>query len=744
MDAYAHSQPSSHSLEAYSLMPALFIEDSRYNGSQLTQWNRSSLPIDGEGVVSVGPNEAWKADFKWKDAASKGVRTLHAEFKCGKELVRAGAVGLAFDFASWSPNFYVILPGAVYAGNRFEVRPQPYSPRLEPQDAGAEITTIITDVPRLGSATGYPGLQLLAGDLAVPAVGIFDQEGKSGWWCFAEPSSARGGLGISIQESAAFSTATVRFGTPGVREQFRYLHCKTRHPSTDTGHNFKPEEVVSMKFTVWNERCDDLPAFLDQFLTMRRCAGNRTPPLTLPFSAARGMVETHYNRDNWRETGFYATDSAPEATYPFQTGWCGGGIASSALLQSRDELTRARAIRTSHHLFANGVSSSGFFWGKGFNDGTWGSDFCRDSRRPYLHDRTLIRRHADALYFGLKQLDQLGSTAPTEWTYSLKGCADAFVRLWRRYNQFGQFVHQTNGELLIGNSTCAALAPGALALAAKHFDQPEYLAVAEAAGRQFYERFVLRGFTTGGPGDALQNPDSESCAALLESYMELHTSTGAEEWIEAAKATASLFSTWVMPYDYDFPSESEFGRLDLKTTGTVFANAQNKHSAPGICTGSGVGLLKLYRATRDFRYMDLLAEIARALPQFVSREDRPIHTPDGRALPSGWINERVNTSDWDDNVGGVFYASTWCEVALLLTTSELPGVYVDLRTRRLWALDHVTAELRGDSLAVSNPTAFRACLRVVLDSDATAELEIDLAAGESREISLRNLRHSTA
>jgi hypothetical protein len=55
----------------------------------------------------------------------------------------------------------------------------------------------------------------------------------------------------------------------------------------------------------------------------------------------------------------------------------------------------------------------------------------------------------------------------------------------------------------------------------------------------------------------------------------------------------------------------------------------------------------------------------------VSRADRPIHDPSGRPLPPGWINERVNTSDWDDNVGGVFHGSTWSEVALMLMAVEL-------------------------------------------------------------------------
>jgi hypothetical protein len=129
-----------------------------------------------------------------------------------------------------------------------------------------------------------------------------------------------------------------------------------------------------------------------------------------------------------------------------------------------------------------------------------------------------------------------------------------------------------------------------------------------------------------------------------------------------------------MPYDFPFPGDTEFGRHGIPTTGSVFANAQNKHSAPGICTHSGDCLRRLARLTGDDRYERLLQWIARQITWTVSREEAPIHDPDGCPLPSGWICERVNTSDWDHNVGGVFYGSTWCEVALMLMAVEVGDV----------------------------------------------------------------------
>jgi len=79
-----------------------------------------------------------------------------------------------------------------------------------------------------------------------------------------------------------------------------------------------------------------------------------------------------------------------------------------------------------------------------------------------------------------------------------------------------------------------------------------------------------------------------------------------------------------MPYDFAFLPDCTFGRLGMRTCGTVFANVQNKHNAPGICTLSGVSLLRLARATGNRQWLDLLADIAGAIPQFMSRRGRPI------------------------------------------------------------------------------------------------------------------------
>ena len=266
--------------------------------------------------------------------------------------------------------------------------------------------------------------------------------------------------------------------------------------------------------------------------------------------------------------------------------------------------------------------------------------------------------------------------------------ADGFVKLFDQYGQFGQFVDVYTGEIAVGGSTSAAIACAGLAEAYRFFQNPDYLRVAEESAEFFYQNSLCRGYTTGGPGEILQCPDSESAFGLLESFVVLYEITGKPKWLGYAKECAHYCSSWVVSYNYEFPENSEFGRLGIKSVGSVFANIQNKHAAPGICTLSGDSLYKLWKWTADPLYPELLKDIALTIGQYISTDQRPIcdryidpGLPDGerRALiaahrmPEGFINERVNLSDWEGagKVGGIFNGSCWPEGSNLLTLAEV-------------------------------------------------------------------------
>jgi hypothetical protein len=178
----------------------------------------------------------------------------------------------------------------------------------------------------------------------------------------------------------------------------------------------------------------------------------------------------------------------------------------------------------------------------------------------------------------------------------------------------------------------------------------------------------------------------------------------------------------VVSYDFKFPANSMFGKAGIRTTGSVYANTQNKHSAPGLCTLSGLGLLKLFRASGDCLALDLLRDIARGLPQYLPHPLKPL----GDAKP-GHMCERVNMTDWEgpERIGETLRMTTWAETSLMLTTIEIPGLYVRPDLSLIVAFDHVEARITEETpdkvvVELHNPTPAPASVRILAESCAQA------------------------
>ena len=418
------------------------------------------------------------------------------------------------------------------------------------------------------------------------------------------------------------------------------------------------------------------------------------------------------------------------------------------MLAEGDALTRERAWRTLEMVFDKTQAPSGFFLGIGDGETFYSDGF----DRPSPHRMHMVRKSGDWLYFALKHFDlfrKLGRPIPAAWEQSIRRLADAFVRLFDTYGQFGQFVDVETGKLLVGGSTSGAIISGALARAAAWFGEPDFLRVAESSASRYYQNHLRKGLTTGGPGEILSSPDSESAFALLESFVALLEATGSAFYATAAREAAAQAATWVVAYDHRFPTDSSLGKAGVHSAGAVIANIQNKHAAPGICTFSGDSLFRLWRATGDELALDLIRDIARGMPQYVSRDDKPLSP----AMRPGWMCERVNLSDWEtaDGVGGCLFGScSWVETSMMLTTWEIPGLYVQPDTGRFVVFDHVIAKRvactdNSMHLEILNPTRFDAEIRVLCESSSASAKPLgtnpmfgsgvlSLAAGESATV----------
>jgi hypothetical protein len=733
----------------------------RYQGAEPVEsaeviWN------GGEGLAETDEGEAWTVSIRSEGSAiGKEGLELTAEFQ-SEGSSRQSTTALSFYFDEWSESNYVLVPGAAYGGNRFDARELSYAPcwsRLS--DYGPDVPTLITDVPRLSYDPAEPSaFHLLTGDAATPAIGIFDRKSAAGWLFATDQSTPLGDTSMHLEESASRGSARVSFQAPGVRPKLKYEMTTTKVPSTDRAHDFSPGDTVRIRCRVYHFPCGSVHELFERFAAVR-CQG--MPPVSLasslPFSAAWGIQETKYNEMNWNEQlGYYAVGTIDMKHQDWQIGWVGGGMSSLAMLLEGSELSLDRAIKTIDFMFGS-QTESGFFHGVCYKGEWFGDEFSDDPNRLHSEQWHILRKSADALYFIMKQLIAIEQISPAfnmpgRWIDGTKRLADAFVKLWRKYGQFGQWVHTGTGDIIIGGSEGAAIAPAGLALCGQYFGDDTYTEIAKESAAYYYNTATMQGVTTGGPGEILQCPDSESAFALLESYIVLYESSGDRAWVKRAEEAALQAMSWCVSYDFTFPAGSTFNQLGIHTTGSVIANVQNKHSAPGICTLSGDSLFKLYRATGNKQYMELLREIAGNLPQYLSREDRPVKGWDGKDMPPGYMSERVNMSDWEGKayVGEVIPYSCWCEVSLMLAYSELPGIYVNMASGNVFVMDQVACSLQemdngSRVLIVSNETIFPAKVKLLAENEEQAGVplgpcastmwkRIELAPGETIRVIL--------
>lgn len=571
-----------------------------------------------------------------------------------KEACSDTRFSLTVDFPRWEQDAYVFLPACAYNGNKFKRRKTNYPPEYTVAECGVNPQPIITDVPAL-DPDGSGRIQVTAGDLSVPCFGVFFREKQSAFFVFTEQACKGKNVGFSVESGSI----TLQF--PAIREKC-YRICRTDEPSEDSGFLTTAGETITSKVLIKEFSCRDIPEFFTLFFQNRRCLLSDAPAIGEYSQKLWDTMEAHMNRDNFSGE-YYA-----EMSKIWQCGWVGGGMSSLPLLKHGNAVSSERAVKTLDFMTSK-VSPQGFFYSTIIN-GEIRGDGCGS---PHMRNSTLTRKNGDALYFLFKHF---AVTTPKDvWVSAARGCADAFVKLYERYQDFGQFVNVETGEMIFGGTTSGASVIGALVLAWRYLGDDRYLTVAKQAGEKYYQNFVFRGVTYGGPGEALCAPDSESAYAMVESMVLLYETTKEAKWLQYAKDSLHLLSSWVMPYAYAFPAECEFGKKKINTVGSVFANVQNKHSAPGLCTGSGDAIYKLYKYTGNEAYLQLLKDIVSFLPQCVSTEEKPIYSwdqPPKKLLP-GCICERVNTSDWEgpEYVGGVFDVSCWCETALLLTFMEL-------------------------------------------------------------------------
>jgi len=624
---------------------------------------------------------------------------------------------------------YILMPACAYNGNRFETVLRPYPPMFLEDELGVDVPLRMTRPPYL-AAEGDSRMDVTSGDLTVPCVCVLNKATQEAFTVYFNQGDHGLNHGVTLEQTGDRLTITLR--APVKRRLiYRWLNgipALYEIPGVDMplGVQEGIETVIAHQVSTFP--CADIPALFRAFFELRHAQTRAAAHASFPFSYFWKHAREQYDLDHYVEDeGYYALNSLSERDNHFsdwQIGWVGGCMSTLALLYDGTELSRERVIKTLEFA-ARYQSKAGWYYGI-VGRGKVYSDCFRHYEDRYTF--VLVRKQADAVYFLFKQIkamEIMGIAVPETVRASAIAGADALVTLWKRYGQLGQFVDAESGDLIVGNSTSGAMAPGALAAAAEVTGNAEYAQVAREIGEYYYRTATTMGVTSGGPGEILQAPDSESAAALLESVVALYEYDGDEKWLNYALDAAHQAASWVVNYDYDFPPTSRFARMGIHAAGSVWANVQNKHSAPGLCTLSPSAFLKLYRFTGDERYLSLMQQIAHFMPQVASYPERPMERVQGGTLRPGEMCERVNMSDWEgtENIGdSIFGASAWPEVSMMLTWAEIPGVYVDAAQGIVSVSDHVEANLSDGKLCISNPTQFDATVKVMIDRETNKKL----------------------
>ena len=513
---------------------------------------------------------------------------------------------------------------------------------------------------------------------------------------------------LIVEETPDRSVSSLVVSAPGVRE--KRLEFIGFSESRDRGLSFQKGEEVKIRVRLFAFDASAVPAVLDRFHQVRKLHTGENHPRNLkPASEVMRLMTSNIDRrylkcDDWE---FYRPENADWISF----GWIGGMMNTYPMLALGDG-EHLQKVKNTFDFGLSGQGKFGYYYSVLNSEG---KTFCGLKEKPEV---ALVRQNADVLYWMVKQFMLLkaqnkADAINPEWEKSIMRLADAFVHTWNTCGELGNYINVETGDVEVYNTTSGTMAVAGLALASQYYDKPEYLEIAEQIGDAYYKEFSLVGFTSGGCGDILQNADSETSIAFLTSCNLLYELTRKPVWLKRAQDAANLCATWVISFDYVLPKETELAKVDGRLTGAVWASTQNKHSAPGFCTSSADALFRLFRATKDFRFAELVHDVWHGYVEGIT--------------PNGFICERLGYCDVElrgtrlHGDGG----NGWTELNGCMMAMELPGLYIRPEKNLFYAFDHVDVKLiKGNEremlFSITNTTPFDAEISVLSESETEA------------------------
>ncbi len=643
------------------------------------------------------------------------------------------AFKMSLDFNHWTPENYLLVPASIYNGNRYRTIGNGYCPTY-PLDMyyNPQVPLTISNNPRLSVNQEQASvIELQTENAATPAICFFSPKEHKGFILLTTQQTILGNSGLTITENASKDSCSLAVTVPSMRKMAAGFG--DFHPSGDKAPDWKTGEEVMMAFKLYTFNAADIPALLRRFMEVRKeLTGPNHPRNILPMSKLL-QCATDICSNNFVEVkaGAYYK---PENNNDFQLGWVSGMINTYPMLALNNTQERQRVARELDFVVRQLQGKSGYFHGGIMADGALRPEKMNPAF-PAL--QTMVRKNGDVLFWLMKHLLLLkaqghGKMIKPEWEQAAYKLATAFAVTWKKHHEYGQYIVPETGDIAIYNSTAGAIVPAGMMMASRYFHVKAWTNIAEKSAAFYYNRDVEKqGLTGGDCGDISQDANSESAFGFLESLMAMYNFTGQQRWLDMAQTQAALCATWTISYDPVFPPGSAIGKLQSHMAGAVWASIQNKHAAPGICTSSGDALFKLFRATGNKLYADLLRDIQHAHTEAVNM---PGHITTNNLIGSSM--ERIQPSDAEgkESVGNFINTrNSWTETAGMLMALEIPGIYLNTDEKSMYIFDHVTARLIAadpsqTTIEITNPTSYDASVAVMMESNKQRKVPLPYTA----------------
>lgn len=348
--------------------------------------------FEDESVITTKTAE-WKIETTINE--QKDYTEVSVIFHLEKGDEQAANVGIQLVFDHWAKENYVLMPAAVYNGNRFPWRRIAYSPKLlDPRDIGKEVGIIITDVPRLDTGQGFSRIQERSGSMAVPSIGFYSGKQSDLFFLLTEQANQWGDYGMNIEENRTRAEAIISVCSPLVREYYKYNIVDNMDVTPDKPADFREGDRVSFRFRLYRKEASRLQDLFDFYAQIRQdVVGQPSFVPRFPFSNCFSIQEKKFNTQNFvSEWGYYSVGMRNMFLQDWQIGWTGGMISTYPLLFAGGKESEENVKRNFDWLFPNGIAPSGFFWDSGEKGNKW---YGGDIRKPHTRNWHLIRKSGD-------------------------------------------------------------------------------------------------------------------------------------------------------------------------------------------------------------------------------------------------------------------------------------------------------------------------------------------------------------